>query len=60
MRGSISRRGNGYRIRIYLGQLKEVREDLDVGAIYEVGLRPFVNNRWVDLKIVSLSGPVVD
>lgn len=37
---------------IYEGQLKEVADpDLEVGRRYRVRFRPFINNRWVELKI---------
>ena len=40
---------------IYEGQLKEVPDPvLQEGARYRVRFRPFVNNRWVELKIESV------
>ncbi|MGE0710743.1 MAG: hypothetical protein AB7N76_27895 [Planctomycetota bacterium] len=39
---------------LYEGQLKEVGDRLELGARYRVVFRPFVNNRWLELKIVEL------
>ena len=45
---------DGQTLHLYEGQLKEVGDQLIEGARYRVVFRPFVNNRWVQLKIASL------
>lgn len=45
---------DGQTLYLYEGQLKEVSGELEVGAHYEALFKPFVNNRWLELKIVAL------
>jgi hypothetical protein len=46
---------DGQTLHIYEGQLKEVpNAKLEVGANYRVLFRPFINNRWVEFKIVGV------
>ncbi|RMG14639.1 MAG: hypothetical protein D6731_09955 [Planctomycetota bacterium] len=46
---------DGQSLRIYDGQLKEVSlSELEEGREYQVTFRPFVNNHWIELKIVDL------
>lgn len=43
---------DGQTLRVYEGQLKELRGlHLEPGQRYRLVLRPFINNRWVELKI---------
>ena len=47
---------DGQTLQLFEGQLKEVPSlRLEVGKRYKVVLRPFVNNRWVELKIAAIS-----
>lgn len=46
---------DGQTLYIYEGQLKEVQDELEVGAHYQAHFKPFVNNRWLELKIVALT-----
>lgn len=45
---------DGQTLHLYEGQLKEVEDQLQEGARYRIVFRPFVNNRWIQLKIESL------
>ncbi len=46
---------DGQTLHIYDGQLKEISDsELEVGQCYRVTLRPFINNRWIELKIAKL------
>jgi hypothetical protein len=46
---------DGQTLHIYEGQLKELPgARLEVGRRYRMVLRPFVNNRWVELKIEAI------
>lgn len=46
---------DGQTLHVFEGQLKEVPEPrLEVGGRYRLTFQPFVNNRWVELKIVAL------
>lgn len=45
---------DGQTLHLFEGQLKEVDEELEVGGRYRVTFRPFINNRWVELKVDSL------
>lgn len=46
----------GQTIHLYEGQLKEFAEvDLRPGRRYRAVFRPFINNRWVEVKIHSLT-----
>jgi hypothetical protein len=46
---------DGQALHLYEGQLKEVPgARLEVGRRYRVTLRPFLNNRWVELKVVKI------
>lgn len=46
---------DGQTIYLYEGQLKEVPDGkLRVGQLYSLELRPFVNNRWLELKVASI------
>jgi hypothetical protein len=46
---------DGQTLHIYEGQLKEVpNASLEVGVDYKVVFRPFINNRWVEFKIVGV------
>ena len=39
-------------LHIYEGQLKELPDlQLEPGRRYKLVLRPFINNRWVELKV---------
>lgn len=47
---------DGQTLHIYEGQLKELPSaKLEVGKRYKLVLRPFLNNRWVEVKVVSLT-----
>lgn len=47
---------DGQTLHIYEGQLKELPGvELEVGKRYTLTLRPFINNRWVEMKIVSIT-----
>jgi hypothetical protein len=44
-------------LHFYEGQLKELGKSapkLEVGKKYRVTFRPFVNNRWLEIKLVKL------
>lgn len=46
---------DGQALHVYSGQLKELRDpQLEPGRRYKMVLRPFINNRWVELKIERL------
>ncbi len=45
---------DGQTLHLYEGQLKEVGDQLIEDARYRVVFRPFVNNRWIQLKIERL------
>ena len=48
---------DGQTIHLYEGQLKELGPKLpaiEVGKRYRVAFRPFVNNRWIEVKLVKL------
>jgi hypothetical protein len=45
---------DGQTLYIYEGQLKEVEDELKLGQHYFIQFKPFVNNRWLELKIVGL------
>lgn len=45
---------DGQTLHLYEGQLKEVDDQLVEDARYRVVFRPFVNNRWIQLKIETL------
>jgi hypothetical protein len=47
---------DGQTLYIYEGQLKELGgvAPLEVGRRYRVGFRLFVNNRWIEVKLVRL------
>ncbi|MEZ0227472.1 MAG: hypothetical protein ACAI25_02530 [Planctomycetota bacterium] len=52
---------DGQTLHIYEGQLKDLGRRLpavEVGKRYKVAFRPFINNRWIEVKIVRLE-PVV-
>ena len=43
---------DGQTLHVHEGQLKETGlEALEVGRRYHVTFRPFVNNRWIELKL---------
>lgn len=47
---------DGQTLHLYEGQLKELPPvDLEVGRRYTLVLRPFLNNRWVELKVLSVT-----
>ncbi|MBX3466861.1 MAG: hypothetical protein KF878_08180 [Planctomycetes bacterium] len=47
---------DGQTLHLFEGQLKELPGvRLEVGRRYTLILRPFVNNRWVELKIASIT-----
>ena len=52
---------DGQTLHLFEGQLKELSLDgqLEVGMRYKVAFKPFINNRWIELKITSLE-PVED
>jgi len=46
---------DGQTLHLFEGQLKELPDvEPQVGARYRATFRPFINNRWVELKISSL------
>ena len=45
---------DGQTLYLYEGQLKEVDDRLEEGRRYRVVFQPFVNNRWIELKIGTL------
>ncbi len=46
---------DGQTLHIYEGQLKEVPgAEFVVGESYRLVFRPFINNRWVEFKIVGV------
>ena len=47
---------DGQTLHIFPGQLKEVgNPELVAGNRYRIAFEPFVNNRWIELKIVALT-----
>lgn len=47
---------DGQTLHVYEGQLKELPPvRLEVGRRYLLKLRPFVNNKWIELKVLSLT-----
>ena len=47
---------DGQTLHIYEGQLKEVPSvEFVVGESYQVVFRPFINNRWIEFKIVGIT-----
>lgn len=47
---------DGQSLHLFEGQLKELPGvRLEVGRQYKLVLRPFVNNRWVELKVTALT-----
>lgn len=47
---------DGQALHLYEGQLKELPHvRLEVGQRYRLTLRPFVNNKWVELKVLSVT-----
>lgn len=47
---------DGQTLHIHEGQLKETGlERLEVGRQYRVRFRPFVNNRWLEIKLEAAS-----
>jgi hypothetical protein len=47
---------DGQTLHLFEGQLKEVPPiRLEVGKRYKIVFRPFVNNRWIELKITGLT-----
>ncbi len=52
---------DGQTLHLYEGQLKDLGKDappVQVGKRYRVVFRPFINNRWIEVKLVKLE-PVV-
>lgn len=46
---------DGQTLYIHEGQLKEAPVDrLEPGKSYRLTFRPFINNRWIELKIVDV------
>ncbi len=48
---------DGQTLHIYEGQLKDLGKTpprIEVGKRYKVAFRPFINNRWVEVKLVKL------
>ena len=46
---------DGQTLHLFDGQLKETGLDaLQIGRRYRIRFRPFVNNRWVELKVASM------
>lgn len=46
---------DGQTLHLFEGQLKELPQPtLEVGRRYKIVFRPFLNNRWVELKIDRL------
>jgi hypothetical protein len=48
---------DGQTLHLFDGQLKELPGNvrLEVGKQYKLTLRPFVNNRWIELKVTALT-----
>ncbi len=47
---------DGQTLHVHEGQLKETGlEALEIGRRYRVTFRPFVNNRWIELKLQGAS-----
>ena len=47
---------DGQTLHIYEGQLKEVKTvEFVVGESYRLVFCPFINNRWIEFKIVSVA-----
>jgi hypothetical protein len=47
---------DGQTLQLFEGQLKEIPPiRLEVGKRYKLVLRPFVNNKWIELKVTSLT-----
>ena len=44
---------DGQTLHLFEGQLKEVGGVLEIGRQYKVEFRPFINNRWVELKVTK-------
>lgn len=43
-------------LHVHQGHLKETGlERLEIGARYRVMFRPFVNNRWLELKLATIA-----
>jgi len=43
---------DGQTLHVHEGQLKEVPgAELEAGRRYRIRFRPFVNNRWIEIKI---------
>ena len=48
---------DGQTLYLYEGQLKELGKNapkLQVGKRYKIAVRPFVNNHWIELKVVRV------
>jgi hypothetical protein len=46
---------DGQTLYLYEGQLKEVPHvALEAGQRYRITFQPFINNRWVEVKVVDL------
>lgn len=48
---------DGQTLYLYEGHLKELGKNapaLEVGKRYQATFRPFVNNRWIEVKLVKL------
>lgn len=45
---------DGQTLHLFEGQLKEVGAALEIGSRYRIVFRPFINNRWVELKVITL------
>jgi hypothetical protein len=48
---------DGQTLHFYEGQLKDLGKTppaIVVGERYKVAFRPFINNRWVEVKLVKL------
>jgi hypothetical protein len=48
---------DGQTLYLYEGHLKELGKSapaLEVGKRYRAWFRPFVNNRWIEMKLVKL------
>lgn len=47
---------DGQTLHIYEGQLKDLGKNaapIEVGKRYAVSFKPFINNRWIELKLVK-------
>ncbi len=46
--------GNEHLIWFFEGQMKEVTTPVEVGKTYRATFLPFVNNRWVEVRVTAM------